>query len=80
MRVYTEQKAILEYQMALRQRERISNEFLDQRDRYAQIMYALHDYIKGTLSNDVREQRPFPEEAMEQVDIAKGLLRYEWPE
>lgn len=80
MRAHTDQKELLECQMALRQRERIGDEFLASRNRWAQIAHTLADYIRGDLSHDIRDVRPFPNDALEQVDRARGLIRYEWPE
>lgn len=52
------------------------DEFQASRDRYANIAGQLAEYIRAEHGRPVT----YPHEAMHQMDVAHGLIGYEWPD
>lgn len=64
--------------MELENTKQERDEFLDSRNRYANIAHQLADYIQNAALV-VNAHVPYPHEAMKQIEIAKGKHGYQWP-
>ena len=54
------------------------DEFLQQRNRYAQLAYNLAEHIKLQQRSPLK-RLTYPKHIMGQMDLARGLGGYEWP-